>query len=60
VKPASPNTDFDDDAETALLATAVAEARADKRSVPHDEMRAWLLKIADGEFDAPPPEPRLL
>jgi hypothetical protein len=60
MRTASPNSDFDDDAETALLAASVAEARADKRGVPHAEMRGWLLKIADGDFNAPPPEPRLL
>jgi hypothetical protein len=53
--------DIDDGkAETAALAAAVAEARADRRAVPHDEMRAWLLEIAAGNFDAPPPQPRLL
>ena len=45
-------------AEIAALAAAVAEARADLRGVPHEEMRAWLLRIEAGEFDAPPPEPR--
>ena len=49
----------DEEAETALLAAAVAEARADPRIVPHEEMRAWLLEIAAGNFDASPPEPRL-
>jgi len=54
-------TDSDDDAaEAAALAEAVAEARADLRGVPHEEMRAWLLRIEAGEFDAPPPEPRRL
>lgn len=54
--------DFDDDeaAELTALAAAVEEARADPRGVPHAEMRAWLLEIAAGNFDAPPPEPRLL
>lgn len=53
--------DIDDEAaETAALAAAVAASRADRRAVPHDEMRAWLLEIAAGNFDAPPPEPRLL
>jgi hypothetical protein len=50
----------DEAAETAALVAAVAEARADPRAVPHDEMRAWLLRIAAGELDAPPPEPRHL
>jgi hypothetical protein len=47
-------------AETAALAAAVAAASADRRGVPHEEMRAWLLEIAAGNFDAPPLEPRLL
>ena len=58
--PARPLPDLDDDeAETAALAEAVAEARADRRAVPHAEMRAWLLEIVAGNFDAPPPEFRL-
>ena len=55
----SPEID-DDAAEIAALEAAVAEARADPREVPHEEMREWLLKIAAGEFDATPPEPRIL
>lgn len=47
-------------AETALLLEAIREARADPRIVPHEEMRTWLLRIAAGEFDAEPPEPRML
>jgi len=50
----------DEAAEAAALAAAVAEARADPRAVPHEEMRAWLRRIAAGELDAPPPEPRHL
>jgi hypothetical protein len=50
----------EDEAEAALLAAAVAEARADPRAVPHDEVAAWLLRIANGEFDAPPPVARIL
>jgi hypothetical protein len=50
--------DDDDDAEAAALAAAVAEARADGRSIPHADVRAWLLEIAAGHFDAPPPVPR--
>ena len=49
-----------DEAEAAALAAAVAEARADTRYIPHEEMQAWLLRLAAGEFDAPPPEPRPL
>jgi len=57
----APVPDFDEEAaELAALTAAVDAARADRRAVPHSEMRQWLLKIAAGEFDAPPPEPRLL
>jgi hypothetical protein len=44
-------------AEARALAEAIAESDADPRSVPHDQVRAWLLKLAQGEFDAPPPQP---
>lgn len=44
-------------AEARALAAAIAESDADLRSVPHEEVRAWLLKLARGEFDATPPEP---
>jgi len=47
----------DDDAETAALIAAVEKARADRRGVPHEEVRAWLLRIADGDFSAEPPAP---
>lgn len=50
----------EDAAELAALTAAVAAARADRRGVPHAEMRAWLLEIAAGNFDAVPPEPRSL
>lgn len=40
------------------LAAAIAESDADPRVAPHDEVRAWLLRLAEGEFDAPPPTPR--
>jgi hypothetical protein len=55
------STHIDDDedaAEAKALAAAIAESDADRRTAPHDEVRAWLLRIANGEFDAPPPEPR--
>jgi hypothetical protein len=48
------------EAEASALKAAIAKSRADPREVPHEEMRAWLLKIAAGEFDAPPPNPRIL
>jgi hypothetical protein len=49
--------DDEDAAEAQALAAAIAESDADPRSATHDEVRAWLLRIANGEFDAPPPEP---
>jgi hypothetical protein len=48
----------DDEAEARALAAAVAVAEADPRRVPHEEVRAWLLRLANGEFNAPPPVPR--
>lgn len=50
--------DDEAEAEARALAAAVAVAEADPRRVPHEEVRAWLLRLANGEFDAPPPEPR--
>lgn len=47
----------DDAAEARALAAAVAAAEADPRRVPHEAVRAWLLRLAAGEFDAPPPTP---
>ena len=50
---------FDEEAaELAALAAAVEEARADPRSVPHSEVRAWLLEVAAGNFTAPLPVAR--
>jgi hypothetical protein len=57
-KPAPLFEDDEDAAEAQALATAIAESDADPRTAPHEEVRAWLLRIANGEFDAPPPEPR--
>ncbi len=45
-------------AEARALTAAIAESDADPRTVPHEEVRAWLLRLARGEFDAPLPEPR--
>jgi hypothetical protein len=45
-------------AETRALAAAIADSDADPRTVPHDEVRVWLMRLAKGEFEAPPPEPR--
>jgi len=50
--------DEEEAAELAALAAAVAEARADTRSIPHSEVRAWLLEIAEGNFNAKPPVAR--
>jgi toxin ParE1/3/4 len=58
---AHPLPDIDEaDAEAVALKAAIAKSRADPREVPHEEMREWLLKIADGDFDATPPVPRLV
>ena len=48
----------DDEAELAALAEAVAKARAHRRSVSHEDMSAWFLRIVAGEFDAAPPVAR--
>ncbi len=53
-----PEIDDEEAAELAALAAAVEEARADPRSIPHSEVRKWLLEIAAGNFDAVPPVPR--
>jgi hypothetical protein len=50
----------DDAAEAAALAHAIAESEADPREVPHAEVRAWLLQVAAGNFDAEPPTARIL
>ena len=50
--------DDEAEAETRALAAAVAESDADPRTVPHHEVRTWLLRRAEGDFEAPPPEPR--
>ncbi len=56
--PAPITEDDEDAAEAQALAAAIAESDADPRTAPHEEVRAWLLRLADGEFDAPPPEAR--
>ena len=50
--------DDESEAETRALAAAVAESDADQHTVPHAEVRAWLLRLAEGEFEEPPPGPR--
>jgi len=49
--------DDDAEAEARALTAAIAESDADPRTVPHEKARAWLLRLAQGEFDDPPPEP---
>ncbi len=44
-------------AEASALVAAVAVAEADPRRVRHEEVRAWLLRLARGDLDAPPPKP---
>lgn len=46
-----------DEAEALVVAAAIAELDADPRTVPHEEVRVWLLRLAVGEFDVLPPEP---
>jgi hypothetical protein len=46
-----------DEAEARALA-AIADSDADPRTVPHEKVRAWLLRLARGELDAASPEPR--
>ena len=50
--------DDEAEAEARALAAAIAASDADPRTVPHEKARAWLLRLAQGEFDAPPPKPR--
>ncbi len=50
--------DDEEAAEMQVLAAALAVAEADQRRVPHAEVRTWLLRLAAGEFDAPPPQPQ--
>jgi hypothetical protein len=44
--------------DVAALTAAVEESLADPRApIPHETVRAWLLQIAAGNLDAPPPLP---
>ena len=47
----------DDEAEARAQAAAIAWSDTNPRALPHEDVRAWLMRIAQGEFDAPPPEP---
>lgn len=58
--PPRPQHIEDDEAERLAFEAAIAEARADPRAVPHEEVCLWLFRLANGEFDAPPPVPRVL
>ncbi|WP_306703382.1 hypothetical protein [Azospirillum isscasi] len=43
-------------AEADASPAPVTESRADRHGVPHERMRVWLLRVADGRFDGEPPE----
>lgn len=47
----------DGEAEARAHAAVIAESDADPRTVPHEAVRAWLRRLAGGEFEAVPPEP---
>jgi hypothetical protein len=55
---ATPLHAHEEAAEAEALGAAVAQAVANPKRVPHEDVRAWLLRLAAGEFDAPPPLPR--
>lgn len=52
------NYDDEDTTEAKALAAAIAVSDADPRTIPHEVVRVWLLRLANGEFDAPPPTPQ--
>jgi hypothetical protein len=56
--PASLIEHEEDTAEAQALAAAIAESDVDPRTAPREEVLTWLPHIANGEFDARPPEPR--
>ncbi|MDZ5647780.1 MULTISPECIES: hypothetical protein [Nitrospirillum] len=56
--PTFPDGEDEAAAELAALTAAIEKARANKRGVPHEEMRVWLRALAEGRFDAPPPAAR--
>lgn len=43
------------EAERMLLEAAVAKARADRRYSSHEDVRSWLLELANGNFSTPLP-----
>lgn len=44
----------DEDIETARLRAAVEMARSETDSVPHEQVREWLLALAEGKRPPPP------
>jgi hypothetical protein len=46
----------DDEAEAVALAAAIAESDADPRTAPHSLVRAWLMRLCEGDFEAIPPD----
>jgi len=52
-KPKSVFDEVDEKAEARAIAEAEAEIDAGK-GVPHEKVRTWLLKLADGEVLPPP------
>ncbi|MCB8874454.1 hypothetical protein [Acidisoma silvae] len=60
VEPIASEAERHEDAmERQALAVAVAKARANVHGVSHDAMRLWLMEIADGNFQAEPPQSKL-
>jgi hypothetical protein len=53
-RPVPPTGEDAGAAETTALAAAIAVAEADPRRIPHEGVRAWLLRLAGGAFDAQP------
>lgn len=47
----------EEEAELCALKATVAVADADPRRIPHERVRTWLLRLAEGDFDAKRPEP---
>jgi hypothetical protein len=55
-QPAPRIEDDEAEAEARAPAAAIAESDADPRTVPDEAVSVWLLRPAEGKFDAPPPE----
>ncbi len=43
--------------ELQTFAVAVAVAAANPRRISHEAARAWLLRLFQGDFEVPPPQP---